>query len=516
MWSTRSVPGSITGINAEGTLRNRGVIAAQASASAMTVEAQTVFNDGTIAVTNGAAINLYGNIISDAGLAGEELIAGNGVLSINQGGVGATVAASQTIDFADNTGTLELYFPQQFAGVISGFATGDVIQLPSAYDGVQSADTLTYAANILTLYGNEGGGVEKLATFHLLGSKYTVNSFAVTEDPRFQTSLDITTTAPVLRGRNPDSHASGRCRRRGAADRRSRGDPMAAAVCRSPGSDAAGSIAAATRRRTRCGRCVSGRMHFGRTVRRATCGSPPDHAVFTDGVLIPIKHLINGRSIAQVECHEIEYFHVELARHDILLAEGLPAESYLDTGNRAAFANDGVTQLHPDFAPLSRDDGCAELVQDGPRLVAVKQRLFTRAGITPARQRSLELRVMAGNRVLSPAIRAPGRWRYAVPPDAKAMHLVSPAWMPAACEAGSLDRRVLGVRVFAIEVDDVAIDLDAACLDGFHPSEATAEGDCRWTTGEARIALTTGTRTITLSVGDGAVPDTRLKAARAL
>jgi hypothetical protein len=36
-----------------------------------------------------------------------------------------------------------------------------------------------------------------------------------------------------------------------------------------------------------------------------------------------------------------DYVHVELDRHDILLAEGLPAESYLDTGNRAAFGTQG-------------------------------------------------------------------------------------------------------------------------------------------------------------------------------
>ncbi len=28
------------------------------------------------------------------------------------------------------------------------------------------------------------------------------------------------------------------------------------------------------------------------------------------------------------------YYHVELPHHDVLLAQGLPAESYLDTGNR--------------------------------------------------------------------------------------------------------------------------------------------------------------------------------------
>jgi hypothetical protein len=37
----------------------------------------------------------------------------------------------------------------------------------------------------------------------------------------------------------------------------------------------------------------------------------------------------------------LTYHHVELAAHDVILAEGLPCESYLDTGNRAAFAEGG-------------------------------------------------------------------------------------------------------------------------------------------------------------------------------
>jgi collagen type I/II/III/V/XI/XXIV/XXVII alpha len=69
----------------------------------------------------------------------------------------------------------------------------------------------------------------------------------------------------------------------------------------------------------------------------------PDHAVFVDNVLIPIRHLINGATVVQEAVARIAYFHVELDRHDILFAEGLPAESFLDTGNRGAFDNgDGV------------------------------------------------------------------------------------------------------------------------------------------------------------------------------
>ena len=66
----------------------------------------------------------------------------------------------------------------------------------------------------------------------------------------------------------------------------------------------------------------------------------PDHAVFLNGELIPARHLVNGASVRQVACEQVTYFHVELADHSVLLANGLPAESYLDTGNRALFAGE--------------------------------------------------------------------------------------------------------------------------------------------------------------------------------
>ena len=57
----------------------------------------------------------------------------------------------------------------------------------------------------------------------------------------------------------------------------------------------------------------------------------PDHAVFVDGKLIAARQLVNGATIRQENgSTAVEYFHVELDAHAILVAEGLPAESYLE------------------------------------------------------------------------------------------------------------------------------------------------------------------------------------------
>jgi hypothetical protein len=105
----------------------------------------------------------------------------------------------------------------------------------------------------------------------------------------------------------------------------------------------------------------------------------PDHAVYVNEVLIPVKHLINGSTIAQVPMDSVTYYHVELPRHDVLLAEGLPAESYLDVDDRGNFDNGGtVVRMHPDFATrVWEAEGCAELVVTGPVFDTVRQMLAT-------------------------------------------------------------------------------------------------------------------------------------------
>ncbi len=65
----------------------------------------------------------------------------------------------------------------------------------------------------------------------------------------------------------------------------------------------------------------------------------PDHAVLVRGVLIPVRYLLNGATIVQQRVARITYWHLELDAHDVLLAEGMPCESFLDTGNRGTFTD---------------------------------------------------------------------------------------------------------------------------------------------------------------------------------
>ena len=107
----------------------------------------------------------------------------------------------------------------------------------------------------------------------------------------------------------------------------------------------------------------------------------PDHAVFVNGVLVPVKLLVNGTTIAQVKRSAVTYYHVELPRHEVIQAEGLAVESYLDIGDRMDFTGDTkATRLFPDFASRLAPDvawlwetlGAAPLVVSGTRLEAAR------------------------------------------------------------------------------------------------------------------------------------------------
>ncbi len=104
----------------------------------------------------------------------------------------------------------------------------------------------------------------------------------------------------------------------------------------------------------------------------------PDHALFLDGVLVPAGLLVDGARIRQERVDLVEYVHVELTRHGILLAEGAPAESYLDTGNRQTFSNASLVSLRPELSVSGAarvGAACAEMVLEGPRLEAIRARL---------------------------------------------------------------------------------------------------------------------------------------------
>jgi hypothetical protein len=218
----------------------------------------------------------------------------------------------------------------------------------------------------------------------------------------------------------------------------------------------------------------------------------PDHAVFVDGVLIPIRYLVNGRSIRQETCDRISYWHVELDRHGVMLAEGLPAESYLDTGNRAAFANGGaLVALHPDFAlGIWESQACAPLVRDGAGRVAARARLLRNAAaLGHVLEADPDLCLRLGDDIVRPG-HSDTMSRFANIPAGK-ISLISRTMIPAHVLPESDDHRRLGVAVARIICDGNEISLDDHRLGaGWHAREVGSHVQpWRWTDGQAELRI---------------------------
>lgn len=268
----------------------------------------------------------------------------------------------------------------------------------------------------------------------------------------------------------------------------------------------------------------------------------PDHAVLVDGGLIAARRLVNRASIERdVQCFDVSYFHVELETHDILLAEALPVESYLDTGNRGLFANaDAALILHPDLCERQGRDGpgrdgrdrdgqgrrlvgsCRPFVDDAATVEPIWRRLAARAtmlGRFPPAELSTTadpgLHVVvgpvgsgsaggpglgvahggvAGGRMIRPTSVDAGRYTFVLPPIDGTVRLVSRAARPSEVQPWVEDRRRLGVMVARLTLRRGAavepIPLDHPDLSrGWWDVERNSVELWRWTNGDAEITL---------------------------
>ena len=104
------------------------------------------------------------------------------------------------------------------------------------------------------------------------------------------------------------------------------------------------------------------------------------HSLYVENVLIPVEFLVNHRSIVWDDhAQEVSIYHIELETHDVLLANGAPAESYRDDGNRWLFHNANSGWHLPPREP------CAPLMTGGGTVDTVWRRVLDRAGPRPSR-----------------------------------------------------------------------------------------------------------------------------------
>jgi hypothetical protein len=236
----------------------------------------------------------------------------------------------------------------------------------------------------------------------------------------------------------------------------------------------------------------------------------PDHAIFVDGMLICARQLMNGTTIRQERDRTVvDYYHVELDQHAILLAEGLPAESYIDTGNRGFFANSGAPlALHPDLTdetgyPTREAHSCAPFVSDEARVRPVWQRLANRAAVIgramPQRATTTDARLhlqCPDGRTVKPLFSDSNHVVFALPAVGPEVRLVSRAQAPTEARPWLDDQRQLGVRVKRLvlrgidETREVAMD-HPDLTRGWWAVERDGLIMNRWTDGAAALPLPT-------------------------
>jgi hypothetical protein len=303
-------------------------------------------------------------------------------LEVN-GGVDDSVTIAFGPSVGAQVGDLILDVPDAEKGVIVGFGIGNTIDVQgSLYATAMFTQGISGQPGTLTL----SGGLDAPVSLAVSGD-YAANSFRATPG----TTDTIVTLMPCFAAGARIATA----REDVAAEQLATGDVVITLL------NGPRPIAWIGRRRVDCRRHPDPRKvwpvriaagTFGPDMPRRDLLLSPDHAVFVDDVAVPVKHLIDGGAIARQSVDAVTYYHIELPRHHVLLAEGLPAEFYLDVGDRDNFENAaGPIALHADFTRRRSDAalmwearGCAPLVVTGHVVASVRARLLRRAGQLPS------------------------------------------------------------------------------------------------------------------------------------
>ena len=219
----------------------------------------------------------------------------------------------------------------------------------------------------------------------------------------------------------------------------------------------------------------------------------PAHTLCIDLVgetLIHAGNLLNGASVAQIEVDSIEYWHIELDSHDLLVANNLAAESYLEMANRAFFAERTAADGDEAGALRTHDDFCRPVMKDEDDLAFVRRRLAARAeAIGWTRSHEADLRLLVDGEMVLPVPVAGGAM-FAFDAGARDVRLTSNTFTPN--RIGGADPRCLGVSLMGLALigadESRAIPLaDPRLESGLHPEEGRDGAHWRWTRGEVRL-----------------------------
>jgi hypothetical protein len=434
---------------------------------ANTIEAGT-----TLTELSGATVTVSGTLVNDGSIAIDPStltaggLTGTGVVTIDAGSsleVQGTVASGETIMFDGSGAYLHLDTPGSVAGSVTNFDFGETIDLK----GVDPT-SVNYAGDLLSF----SGGSFALS----LASAGTVTASA-SEDGADVTLLCFcaNTVIQTPSGERPVQELAV-----GDEVTTHRGDARPIVWM------GIGKVLATRGSRNAATPVIVRRGALAHNVPHRDLRVTKGHSLYLDDVLIPVEYLVNHRSIMWDDlAQEVALYHIELATHDVLVADGAPAESYRDDGNRWLFQNTNSGWALPPQEP------CAPVLTGGPVVDAAWRRLLERAGPRPGLVLTddPDMHALADGERLDVTRRVGEAYVIHLPTVPSVLHIVSLAAAPA--ELGlARDPRVLGVALRRLVVRQgtrfqVTEANDDRWTDGFHAFEA--DNGFRWTDGEAAI-----------------------------
>ncbi|GCD52524.1 Hint domain-containing protein [Acetobacter pasteurianus] len=225
-----------------------------------------------------------------------------------------------------------------------------------------------------------------------------------------------------------------------------------------------------------------------------------EHCLFFEGKFVPVRMLVNGVSIFyDTSITSYDYYHVETEQHSVITADGMLTESYLDTGNRRAFRQEGkiaalrcTTQSWADHsaAPL-----CVERAFVEPLFRKLNARNSNSIGAEHAKLvTDVDLHLITESGAPIRPFRQDGQhYSFMLPANTAYVHIVSRASRPADVIGPFVDdRRFMGVAVADVhllcaqQLYDITSHLQVEKPEGWHDTDWA---DCAWTNGNAMLPL---------------------------
>lgn len=230
-----------------------------------------------------------------------------------------------------------------------------------------------------------------------------------------------------------------------------------------------------------------------------------EHCMFFDGKFVPVRMLVNGVSIFyDKSITSYDYYHVETEQHAVICADGVLTESYLDTGNRRAFRQQGTVVALHGMTHSWEDDAAAPLCVEREFVEPIFRSLEARcievfgalSSVTKKQTTNdpdLHLVTETGA-LVRPARCDEGKYSFILPPTTSCVRVVSRTSRPIDAIGPFIDdRRNLGVSVGAITLlttkgtQDIFAQYQTEQPEGWYVDNEGSQ--VVWTNGNAMLPL---------------------------